>query len=103
MNKVIFIGAGPGDPELITVKAKKILESQKLYYIQALLCLKKLLDWAPDDCIIESSETMDYEEIFTFFEKHIKTLTLLRVHTGDPSIYSTIAKQIKFLNSKALI
>lgn len=100
MNKVFFIGAGPGDPELITVKGMNILESAKVILYTGSLVPKEVLNWAPADCLIESSENMSYQEIFDFFEKHIKNSDIARVHTGDPSIYSTIAKQIKFLNTK---
>ena len=102
MNKVIFIGAGPGDPELITVKAKKILESAKVILYTGSLVPKEVLEWANDECLIESSENMDYEEIFCFFDKYIKNSDVIRLHTGDPSIYSTIAKQIEHLKFKGI-
>ena len=100
MNKVIFIGAGPGDPKLITVKAKEILESAKAILYTGSLVPKEMLQWAPKDCIIQNSENMSYQEIFDFLENNIKNNDVIRLHTGDPSIYSTIARQIEFLNSK---
>ncbi|OGI18688.1 MAG: precorrin-4 C11-methyltransferase [Candidatus Melainabacteria bacterium RIFOXYA2_FULL_32_9] len=100
MNKVIFIGAGPGDPKLITVKAREILESAKVILYTGSLVPREVLSWAPEGCLVESSEDMSYQEIFDFIEKHIKTSDVVRVHTGDPSIYSTTAKQIKFLDEK---
>lgn len=100
MNKVIFVGAGPGDPKLVTVKTKEILESAKVILYTGSLVPREVLGWAPHDCLIESSENMSYQEIFDFLDKHAKNSDVVRVHTGDPSIYSTIAKQIEFLESK---
>lgn len=100
MHKVIFIGAGPGDPKLITVKAREILEAAKVILYTGSLVPREVLSWAPVDCLIESSENMSYQQIFDFIEENIQNNDVIRVHTGDPSIYSTIAKQISFLNSK---
>jgi len=100
LNKVIFVGAGPGDPDLITVKGKRILESAKAILYTGSLVPKEVLSWASKECLIESSENMTYQEIFDFIEKNIKNNDVIRLHTGDPSIYSTIAKQIQYLQSK---
>ncbi len=100
MNKVIFLGAGPGDPKLITVKAREILEKAKLVLYTGSLVPKEVLSWVPDNCVIQSSEKMSYQEIFKLIDEYITETDVVRVHTGDPSIYSTIAKQIKFLKLK---
>lgn len=100
MNKVIFVGAGPGNPELITVKGKKILEQAKVILYTGSLVPKEVLSWTSESCLIESSEKMSYQEIFDFLEKYSQSSDVVRLHTGDPSIYSTIAKQIGFLKSK---
>lgn len=100
MYKVIFVGAGPGDPKLITVKGKEALEKAKVVLYTGSLVPREVLSWAPKDCMIENSEKMSYQEIFDFLEKHVKESDVIRVHTGDPSLYSTIAKQIEFLKSK---
>ncbi|GMT48669.1 MAG: cobalt-precorrin-4 C(11)-methyltransferase [bacterium] len=63
---------------------------------------KKVLKWANDEAHVQSSENMDYNDIFTFIEEHVKEGIFVRLHTGDPSIYSTIARQIDFLKSKAI-
>lgn len=101
-NKVIFIGAGPGDPELITVKALNILKNAKVILYTGSLVPKEILNWAPKSCIIASSEDMDYNEIFAFLSTHIKNSDVIRLHTGDPSIYSTIAKQIEYLKERSI-
>lgn len=101
-NKVIFIGAGPGDPDLITVKAKNILENAQVILFTGSLIPREVLNWAPVNCLIQSSEEMDYSDIFNFIEQHIPKSDVIRLHTGDTSLYSTIAKQIQFLNEQGL-
>ncbi len=63
---------------------------------------EEILKWANDEAHVQSSENMDYNDIFAFIEEHVKEGIFVRLHTGDPSIYSTIARQIDFLKSKAI-
>lgn len=100
MNKVYFIGAGPGDPDLITVKARNLLKKATVILYTGSLVPQEVLSWAPQNCLIQSSEDMNYDEIFDFLSIHIKKDNIIRLHTGDPSIYSTIARQIEFLNTQ---
>ena len=98
---IYFIGAGPGDPDLITVKAMKILQQADAVLYTGSLVPKEVLNWCKKDAIIEDSQGMKYPEIFSFLTKHnTKDKIVARVHTGDPSIYSTIAKQIEFLKKQ---
>jgi len=96
---VKFVGAGPGDPELITVKGKNALESANVVLYTGSLVPKEILSWCKADTIIENSADMDYDDIFSFIKKH-HDKNFVRLHTGDPSIYSTIAKQIEYLNEQ---
>lgn len=96
---IYFIGAGPGDPKLVTIKAKEILEVADVVLYTGSLVPREVLSWCKSDAIIEDSQDMDYNEIFDFIKKH-SDKTFARVHTGDPSIYSTIAKQIEFLKEQ---
>jgi len=98
---IYFIGAGSGDPELITIKAQKILQKADAVLYTGSLVPREVLGWCKDDAIIEDSQGMKYPEIFAFLEEH-KDKIVARVHTGDPSIYSTIAKQISFLKEKGI-
>lgn len=99
-NKVYFIGAGPGDPDLITIKAKNIIEKADVILYTGSLVPKEVLKWAKESCFIKSSEKMAYEDIYEFYNENIDKGLFVRLHTGDPSIYSTIAKQIEFLKTK---
>ena len=96
---IYFIGAGPGDPELVTVKAKNILEYADVVLYTGSLVPREVLSWCKGDCLIKDSQGMKYPEIFEFLLKY-KDKKLARVHTGDPSLYSTIAKQIEFLKEQ---
>ncbi len=96
-----FVGAGPGDPDLITVKGMKALQDADVVLYTGSLVPKELLTWCKKGTIIESSADMDYEDIFSFIEQH-SDKKFVRLHTGDPSIFSTTAKQIEFLNEKRI-
>jgi len=98
---IYFIGAGPGDPKLITVKAKEILEEADVVLYTGSLVPKEVISWAKKAVIVKDSQKMKYEEIFEFLKSyHDKKVA--RVHTGDPSLYSTIAKQIEFLKKEGI-
>jgi precorrin-4/cobalt-precorrin-4 C11-methyltransferase len=98
---VYFIGAGPGDPELITIKAQQIMKKADVVLYTGSLVPREVLSWCKNDALIVDSQGMKYPEIFAFLEEHQDKI-VARVHTGDPSIYSTIAKQIEFLNTKKI-
>jgi len=98
---IYFIGAGCGDPDLVTVKAQKILQKADAVLYTGSLVPKEVLSWCKADAIIEDSQGMKYPEIFAFLKKQ-KDKVVARVHTGDPSIYSTIAKQIEFLQKEKI-
>jgi len=98
---IYFIGAGPGDAELVTIKAQKILSRADAVLYTGSLIPKEVLSWCKEDAIVEDSQAMNYDEIFKFLEKY-SNLECVRLHTGDPTIYSTIAKQIEFLESRGL-
>jgi len=96
---ICFLGAGPGDPELITLKALKILKKADVVLYTGSLVPREVLSYCKKDALIEDSQNMSYEEIFSFLKKY-QNKTVARVHTGDPTLYSTIAKQIEFLKKE---
>lgn len=98
---IYFIGAGPGDPDLITVKAQKILKKADVVLYTGSLVPKEVLSWCKEDAIIEDSQGMKYDEIFSRLKEH-KDKIFARVHTGDPSLFSTTAKQISFLKEQKI-
>ena len=94
-----FVGAGPGDPELITVKGMKALQEAEVVLYTGSLVPRELLDWCQEGTLIENSADMNYEDIFAYMKKYAEK-KFVRLHTGDSSIYSTTAKQIEFLRSQ---
>ncbi len=98
---VKFVGAGSGDAELITVKGMKALKEAEVVLYTGSLVPKELLEWCDDECIVENSADMSYEDIFAFIKKHHHK-KFVRLHTGDSSIFSTTAKQIAFLNANGI-
>lgn len=96
---IYFLGAGPGDVELITLKALNILKKADAILYTGSLVPKEILSYSKEGAIVEDSQEMSYDEIFKFLVTH-KDKIVARVHTGDPSIYSTIAKQIEFLKEQ---
>ncbi len=98
---IYFIGAGSGDPKLVTVKAKEILEDADVVLYTGSLVPKEVIGWAKKAFIVKDSQKMKYDEIFEFLKAY-GDKKVARVHTGDPSLYSTIAKQIEFLKSEGI-
>ena len=94
-GKVIFIGAGPGDPDLITVKGAEAIKNSDVIIYAGSLVNPAVLDIAKEDAKIYDSAEMDLDEIIDVIKKaHSENKITARVHTGDPSIYGAIAEQI---------
>jgi precorrin-4/cobalt-precorrin-4 C11-methyltransferase len=98
---IYFIGAGTGDPDLVTIKAQKIMKKADAILYTGSLVPREVLSWCRDDALIVDSQGMKYPKIFAFLEEH-RDKIVARVHTGDPSLYSTIAKQISFLVERGI-
>ncbi len=98
---ITFIGAGPGDPELMTIKGQRVLAEADVVLYTGSLVPREVLSWCREDALIVDSQGMKYPEIFAFFKEH-GDKRLARVHTGDPSIYSTMARQIAFLQKEGI-
>lgn len=99
MSKVYFIGAGPGDPELLTIKGKKIIEKADIIIYAGSLVNKDILNYAKKNVEIFNSASMTLEEIIELIvNRSKKDLLIARIHTGDPTIYGAIAEQIAELD-----
>lgn len=100
-GKVIFIGAGPGDPELLTIKGKKALQKSDIIIYAGSLVNKEILGYASPDTEKHNSASMNLSEITEVMEKGTENGKIIaRVHTGDPSIYGAIGEQIEILKEK---
>lgn len=98
---VYFIGAGPGDPELITLKGKKIIEEADVIIYAGSLVNRELLNCAKKGCEIHDSAQMTLEEVIAVTEQAASQQKLVaRVHSGDPSIYGAIREQMNELDRR---
>jgi len=96
---VHFIGAGPGDPDLITVKGKRLIEDSPVMLYAGSLVPPGIVALAKPDATVIDTSPLHLDEIID----HIKAAvadgkTVARVHSGDPSIYGAIAEQMRRLD-----
>lgn len=95
---VHFIGAGPGDPELITVRGLRIIKSCELCLYAGSLVPEAVVAEAPGTVTDTASMTLD--QIMVEIEAaHARGEDVARVHSGDPSLYGAIAEQIRRLQA----
>ncbi len=100
---IYFIGAGPGDVELITIKGKKLLENCDVVIYAGSLVNPELLKYAKDGAKIYNSATMNLDEIIDAMKDAFeKGADVARLHTGDPSIYGAIREQMEALDKLAI-
>jgi precorrin-4/cobalt-precorrin-4 C11-methyltransferase len=98
MATVYFIGAGPGDPDLITVKGRKLLDAADVVLYAGSLVNPALLDGIKAE--IFDSAKMDLDEIISTMKKAVENnQSIVRLHTGDTSFYSAISEQIERLRA----
>ncbi len=96
---VWFIGAGSGDPELLTIKAKKIIDESDVIIYAGSLVNKEVLSSAKESAVIYNSASMNLDEVIEVMkDAHEKGLKVARVHTGDPSIYGAHREQMRELD-----
>ena len=96
--KVYFVGAGPGDPKLITVRGKELLEAADLVIYTGSLVNAEVLQYTSGRTI--NSFRMTLEEIVTVIVDALQRgETVVRLHSGDPALYSAIDEQIAALKS----
>ena len=94
-----IVGAGPGDPELVSVRGKKFLETADLILYAGSLVPRELTFYAKPGCVVRSSASMNLEEQFDLMKEfYDRGLLVVRLHTGDPSIYGAIQEQMAFFD-----
>ena len=95
---VYIIGAGPGDPELLTVKAHKILSTADvILFADSLVPREILQDTKPDAELIPTGNKTLEEIVPLMVERVRANLSVVRLHSGDLSLYSAIGEQIQAL------
>lgn len=99
LNEVLFVGAGPGDPELITVKGQNALKNADIIIYAGSLVPEAVLMWAKETTEKRSSADMDLDEIIRVISSwYEKGKRVVRLHTGDPSLYGAIMEQMSRLD-----
>lgn len=94
-----IVGAGPGDPELISVRGKRFLENADLILYAGSLVPKELTYYAKPGATVRSSADMDLEEQFKLMKQfYDEGKQIVRLHTGDPCIYGAIQEQMAFFD-----
>lgn len=97
---VSFVGAGPGAEDLITIRGKKLLEEADVIIYAGSLVNPKLLQYAGAACDVYNSAKMSLDEVIAVIkEADSKGLAVVRLHTGDPSLYGAIREQMDALNA----
>ncbi len=96
---VYFVGAGPGDPELITVKGKRLLEEADRIVYAGSLVPRALLENRKAGAAIFDSAPLTLEETHALLaEGSLRGERVVRLHTGDPSLYGAIQEQMELLD-----
>jgi len=102
VSDVFFVGCGPGDPELITIKAKKLIQKADVVVYSGSLIPPAILKLCKKGKLFDASRLVR-EEIFEVLYKNAKKDKLVvRLHDGDPSIYGAIKEQIDNLQKKGI-
>lgn len=100
---IYFIGAGPGDPELITVKGARLIAAAGVVIYAGSLVNRQVLDGCRPEAEIHNSAGMTLDEILSVMKKaHAAGLDVARVHTGDPALYGAIQEQMDALDAAAI-
>ena len=98
---VYFIGAGPGDPELITVKGQRLIRECPLVLYAGSLVPKEVILTANPNAEIVNTADLSLEDIITrIHAAHRQGLDVARVHTGDPALYGAIGEQMRELDKR---
>lgn len=98
---VHFVGAGPGAPDLITLRGKQLLETADVIIYAGSLVNPALLSFAKPECEVYNSAVMTLEEVIAVIEQaEQKNRSTVRLHTGDPSIFGAIREQMDALRAR---
>ncbi len=100
---IYFVGAGPGDPELITLKGYQLLQKADLVIYTGSLINPELLQYCSSSCERVNSASLDLESIVALMvEAHEANRLVVRLHTGDPSLFGAIGEQMELLEASGI-
>lgn len=102
-GQIEIVGAGPGDPELISVRGKRMLQQADLVLYAGSLVPRELTFYAKEGATVRSSASMALEEQFAIMKEfYDKGLLVVRLHTGDPCIYGAIQEQMALFDEHGM-
>ncbi len=102
-GKVLFVGAGPGDPELITVKGLKALQQADVVVYAGSLVNRALLAECRKDCEVHDSAPLTLQKVVDILAGAAAAgKRVVRLHTGDPGIYGAIQEQMAALDERGI-
>ena len=97
---VWFIGAGPGDPDLLTIRGRDVIARCPVCLYAGSLVPEAVVAHAPDGALLLDTAPMTLGEIVGYMEQaHAEGQDVARVHSGDPSLYGAIGEQIRRLDA----
>ncbi|MFH1489440.1 MAG: precorrin-4 C(11)-methyltransferase [Pseudomonadota bacterium] len=100
---VMFVGAGPGDPDLITVRGQQALKKADLVIYAGSLVPEAVLKWTRPEAEKISSASLDLGRIIDEMARAFRGgMKVVRLHTGDPSLYGAIFEQIAALSERGI-
>ena len=103
-HPVIFVGAGPGDPELITVKGQKALAAADLILYAGSLVNPAVLEWAGVGAEVIDTAALNLEEMVAkMIAGHRAGKRVVRVHSGDPALFGAIQEQLEVLEQAEIL
>ena len=98
-----IVGAGPGDPDLVSVRGRKMLEQADLILYAGSLVPKALTECHKPSAVVRSSADMALEEQCALMKEHYdKGHFIVRLHTGDPCIFGAIQEQMAFFDQQGM-
>jgi precorrin-4 C11-methyltransferase len=102
-GEIVIVGAGPGAPDLVSVRGKALLQRADLILYAGSLVPRELTEYGKASCTIRNSADLTLEEQFAVMKEHYDRGGLVvRLHTGDPCIYGAIQEQMNFFDQHGM-
>jgi precorrin-4 C11-methyltransferase len=103
LGKVTFIGAGPGDPDLLTIKARNVLGRADVVIYAGSLIPEAILQHAPATATLHNSASLTLEEVLALLRTAVRSgKEVVRLQSGDLSLYSAMQEQITWLEAAGI-
>jgi precorrin-4/cobalt-precorrin-4 C11-methyltransferase len=102
-GKVYIVGGGPGDPELLTLKAKRIIESADVVVYANSLVHPSVVEFAKPGAEVHGSRSLSLDEIMGLMTEAVcQGKTVARIQSGDPAVYGAILEQMRVLEREGI-